>query len=366
MITSETACLLLHFLPKIGVIRAQRLIRHFKAPEKIFSAETKALLSVDGMGLKQVSALQQWEAYLPRVRAEQKFMENEGIRAILPIHEEYPMRLLHCPDAPVVLFCKGTSPFANPKVVSIVGTRTPTNYGRACTQALLEHLAPYSPTIVSGFAYGIDIWAHRLALDHQLSAVACLAHGLDRTYPKTHQSFVPETLEQGCLVSDFSSQALFDRYNFLQRNRIIAGLSDLTVVVESDLRGGSMNTAQYAWEYDRDLWVFPGRIGDRKSRGCLHLVQANKAQLISDLDIFIAQLGWEEKSSQGGTQKRLPLDLNAREIQIWETLEAQGKMHLDALAFHLRMEIRQLSAVLFELEMKSCIRALPGKFFEAL
>ena len=110
---------------------------------------------------------------------------------------------------------------------------------------------------------------------------------------------------------------------------------------------------------------FPGRIGDRKSRGCLHLVQANKAQLISDLDIFIAQLGWEEKSPQGGTQKRLPLDLNAREIQIWETLEAQGKMHLDALAFHLRMEIRQLSAVLFELKMKSCIRALPGKFFEA-
>ena len=366
MITSEKACLLLHFLPKIGPIRAQRLLRHFKTPEAIFFADPKALLSVEGMGLKHLSTLQSWESYLPQLEREEKLMSAAGIRAIIPTHKEYPNRLLNCPDAPVVLFCKGQNPLHNNKVVSIVGTRNPSRYGRACARELIEQLAAYQPTIVSGFAYGIDICVHREALKHQLPMVACLAHGLDRIYPEAHRNFVAETLQQGGLVSDFSCQATFDRHNFFQRNRIIAGLSDVTVVVESDLRGGSMNTAQYAWEYNRELWVFPGRLQDEKSRGCLHLAASQKAQLICDIASFPQQLGWEDQMSAVGKQQQLPLELDAVESRIWELLHQQGKSHVDALAFQLRMEIRQLSAILFQMEMKSCIRALPGKFFEAL
>lgn len=367
MITSDTACLLLHFLPQMGPIRAQRLLRQFPVAEKIFEADSKSLLQVRGMGLKQIEILQQWDDFLPQVIEEERLMAQEEIQMLSAVHPNYPKRLLQCPDAPVVLFYRGNCAFDNKRVVSVVGTRNPSPQGREATQKLLEQLAPFQPTLVSGFAYGIDIAVHRLALERNLPIIACLAHGLNRMYPEAHQAYIPQTLKQGGFVSDFSCQATFDRFNFFQRNRIIAGLADLTIVIESDLRGGSMNTAQYAWEYDRDLWVVPGRLGDAKSRGCLHLAASNKAQLICDWDSFIGQLGWDETTPpHTGVQHQLPLDLNAQENRVWEALKSQGKTHLDALALNLRMEIRQLSSVLFQLEMKSCIRALPGKFFEAL
>lgn len=362
--TRLEACLLLNAIPKMGFFRSAKIVSHFGNAETVFENTFKEWRQVEGLGEVCCFELKQWKNYQSTVEKQIQTLEALQIKTLFFGESSYPQPLSFCPDPPLILFYKGKIDFNQRKIISIVGTRRNTQHGKAFCEKLVESLAPYQPIICSGLAKGIDIIAHRKALEQGLETAACVAHGLERIYPKDHLKIAQKLCEQGGILTDFLPYAQFRKENFPQRNRLIAGMAHATVVVESGVSGGSMNTATFAHHYGRELFAVPGRTTDLKSGGCHQLISLQKAQLLTDPQELIKSLGWEKRPQNKAVQKKLFQNLSREEGQLREVLIKKQKCLLDELALELQWKISATAALLIKLEMKGCVRALPGKYFE--
>ena len=359
------ACLILQSLPGMGLHRSVKLVSHFGSAEAVFSASFKDWIEVEGLGERLCKKLSQWKSYRSKVQADLKVIEQLAFKTVFFGSAAYPKPLSFCADAPLVLFYQGELNFENRRLISIVGTRQHIPQGKAFCEALIESLKPFNPIICSGMARGIDIIAHRKAIEQGLQTVACLAHGLERIYPAEHSKFAQAISKQGCLLTDFLPNAPFRRENFPQRNRLIAGMAHATVVIESGLAVGSMNTANLAHRYGRELFAVPGQPTDIKSEGCHQLITQQKAQLLSDSKQLIDALRWKtEEQLKPGIQKALFQSLDEQERKVFSILSQKTKVPLDELALELGWKVSTTASQLMQMEMKGLIRALPGKQFE--
>lgn len=359
------ALLRLQHLPDLGDISAKKLLRKFGSAEALFNSKKSDLLSVDGIGEHRLKKF-----FTPRIlekaEKELEFIRKNGITVHYFMDKAYPELLKQCVDAPILLFQKGHINLSNQLCLSIVGTRKATNHGREFCRALIEKLAPLNPVIISGFAYGIDIAAHKAALDNNLQTIGCMAHGFNQFYPKVHAKYREAVEANGGFFTDFWSSSEFDRKNFLSRNRIIAGLSEATLVVESDKKGGALVTADIAQSYNREVFAVPGRPDDTKSRGCNNLIKSQKAQAITSAEDIIYLLDWDVDQQKPKPQPQLFVELSDDEKKIMKALKTLGKAELDAIAFESKMPSHKVASHLLNLELHNCIRPLPGKQYEAV
>jgi len=276
----------------------------------------------------------------------------------------YPEKLKHCIDGPILLFSKGNINLKDQRIISVVGTRKITAHGQAFCEELISELAPLDPVIISGFAYGVDITAHKAAVKNKLQTIGCLAHGFNQIYPKTHAKYIASVEENGGFFTDFWSSQSFDRNNFLKRNRIIAGLSEATIVIESAEKGGSLVTADIANSYNREVFAVPGRATDSQSRGCNNLIKSQNAHLLTSAADLIYILNWKLNESKN-IQKQLFVELEPQEQVIYEYLNL-GKQQLDMIALECKIPTFKAAGILLDMELKGVVRPLPGKLFEVI
>lgn len=352
----------LAFLPAVGDITIKSLIAYCGGAKELFNASHAKLKKAPGIGDKRAKDILDSDA-LKQAEQELKFIDKNGIQVLYYLDDDFPKRLLGCYDYPVVMFYKGNANLNNQKVLSIVGTRNATEYGKAVTQQLVEALKPYNVLIVSGLAYGIDIAAHKAAIHSGLPTVGVLGHGLDRLYPALHKQTAQKMELNGGLLSDFPSGTLPDKFNFPRRNRIVAGIADAVLVVETKIKGGSMITAELANSYNRDILAVPGNINSAVSEGCNYLIKTNRASLVDNGEEIIDLLGWREESGiKGPLQKQLFLDLTDDEQLIVDLLR-QKPLAIDDLTLQLTMPSSLIAANLLNLELKGVVKTLPGKVY---
>ena len=353
--------------PAIGDISAKKLVAKCGSAKQVFYEKKQNLLLIDGIGEKLLSNLDEGKL-LPLAEQELNFINRQKIGFWVFNDDNYPERLKHCIDGPILLFNTGNIDLSNNRIISIVGTRNLTNYGRYFCEKLVEELKEVSPVIVSGFAYGTDICAQAAAIKNNLQTIGCLAHGLNQIYPKAHKKYINNVEQYGGFVSDFWSSDNLDRNNFLKRNRIIAGLSEATIVIESGKKGGSLVTADIANSYNREVFAVPGRINDPQSEGCNDLIKNQRAQLINSAQDVIDYLNWDivRPSKNKVVQPELFIELNSEETIVTQILKENEKIHLDELSIKSSLPIYKLSSMLLNLELKGLVRALPGKQFQLI
>ena len=332
---------------------------------KIFKEKKKNLLKIPGIGEILAESIVN-QNIIADAEKEVEFLNRYEISYHFYLDSDYPARLKNCEDGPVILFYKGKVDLNQAKILSIVGTRNATDYGKACCNKLIDDLKArnHQVLIVSGLAYGIDICAHRAALRNGLETVAALGHGLATLYPAVHKATAKEITKQGALVTDFISNTLPDRNNFVKRNRIIAGLADATLVVESGIKGGALITADLAGSYNRDVMAFPGRANDTYSQGCNWLIKSNKAALIETIEDLEYLMGWDPPGTQKQTiQTELFAEISPEEKHIVETLRETGELPIDLICMRTEMPMSKVSAMLLNLEFAGLVRTLPGKVY---
>lgn len=361
------AALRLQNIPNIGDVTAKKLIAHCGSPSAIFEDKLHHLLKIDGIGKMTLKGLFD-TIHLEEAQTEFQFLSKENITISYFMDDDYPARLKHCLDGPILLFQRGNIDLKNQKVISVVGTRNVTNYGSSFCNHFIEELAPLNPVIVSGLAYGVDIAVQKAAMDHGLQTIACMAHGLNQIYPKVHAKYQTKMEQNGGFMTEFWSSSQPNRENFLKRNRIIAGISEATVVIESAEKGGSLVTADIAHGYHRDVFAVPGRATDKWSKGCNDLIKYQKAHLLTSAAELVYLLGWEieEEKQQKTVQKQLFIELDETEQSIYSYLQINGKQLLDTVALECNLPIFKVSSTLLNMELKGVIRPLPGKMFEAV
>jgi DNA processing protein len=354
-------------VPGIGCITAKSLIAYCGSAAQVFRDKEKTLRSIPGIGTVLARNILHSKV-LDRAEKEVEFILKNNVDAHFYLDENYPQRLKSCPDAPILLFSKGKPNLNKPKVISIVGTRNATEYGRSLVDRFVASLAErgYDIQVVSGLAYGIDIQAHRAALHNNLSTVCVLAHGLETVYPSLHRSIALEMCEKnGGMVSDFMSHSLIDRKNFLRRNRIIAGLSDAVIVVESATKGGALLTAELAVSYNRDVFAFPGRVGEPYSGGCHFLIKSNRAGLIENISDLEYSMNWIPGTDpMKVSQPRLFNDLTVDEQKVADMLESEGESAIDLICLRTGLPMNRVSPLLLSLEFSGIVKCLPGKVFK--
>ncbi|MFU8844037.1 MAG: DNA-processing protein DprA [Bacteroidales bacterium] len=356
----------LTLVPGVGDINARKLIAYCGGAEAVFREKRKNLLKIPGLGETTANAILSANV-LERASREIDFIEKHKIRPLFFLDKDYPFRLKNCVDSPVMLYCKG-SPFLNSdRIVGVVGTRRASAYGKEVCRKLIRELAMPGLLVVSGLAYGIDTCAHKSALDNQVPTVAVLAHGLDRIYPEQNRSLAEKMIENGALLSDYLSETNPDRENFPKRNRIIAGMCDALVVVETAMRGGAMITANIANSYNRDVFAFPGKTTDNWSEGCNFLIKTNKAALIQSAEDIRYIMQWEDKVKSGsGKQKQLFREFTEEERKVINILKEHEAVSFDYLVAQTHMTSSKMSSVLLTLEFDGLVRSLPGKMFRHL
>jgi DNA processing protein len=355
----------LTLIPKIGPRLARRLVAYSGSLEAVFSEKAKTLEKIPGIGETKASQINR-AVLLSQAEKELEYIRKEGISMHFYLDENYPVRLRECEDAPVVMFAKGDIDFNAAKIISIVGTRHASEIGKQNTFELVEQLAANYPNIiiVSGLAYGIDITAHKAALKFGLDTIAVLGHGMEQIYPPLHTQYAHKILEQGALVTEFIGSKKPDPGNFVSRNRIIAGLADATVVVESAEKGGSLITADLANSYNRDVFAFPGRVSDMYSKGCHQLIKTNKAALVECAADIETIMGWgKDKNKPEGIQKSLFMQLTVEEEAIMKLLTEHSEVPIDEISIHLKVPVSRVSASLLNLEFNGLVRNLPGKVY---
>ena len=318
-------------------------------------------------------ALKDWSEAMKRAEFEQKFMQEHQIRALTPLDDDYPQRLCECSDAPLVIYFRGNADLNQSKIVSIVGTRQCTQYGKDLIHRFINDLHRMCPQVlvVSGLAYGVDICAHREALNNGYETVAVLAHGLDQIYPYRHRDTAVQMLSHGGLLTEFMSQTNADKQNFVRRNRIVAGMADSTIVIESAAKGGGLITADIAQSYDRAVFAFPGAVGMPYSEGCNHLIRDNGAALITCAEDFVKAMGWQDEvlrqqAKVEGIERTLFPDLLPEESSIVGLLQQTNDLQLNILSVKTGIPIGQLTALLFQLEMKGVVKPLAGGMYHLL
>jgi DNA processing protein len=354
----------LGLIPRIGDINARKLVSHFGSVEAIFNEPYRNLLKIPGIG-SGIAAYISDKSYLKIAEEEAEYVIKHKIKTFFYLDSDYPFRLKQCDDSPVCFYFKGTSDLNSNKILSVVGTRNATSHGKEYCEKIVADLAASHPDliIISGLAYGIDITAHRAALSNGLQTIGVLGHGFKTLYPSIHRSTAEAILNNGGLLTDFNSATLPERNNFLKRNRIIAGLSDATVVVESGIKGGALITADMAASYNRDVFAVPGRPDDQWSAGCNDLIKTNKAALIeraADIEYF---LNWKTEKSKPPVQRTLFSELSETEQKIYELITREGELTIDLICRILDLPINKLSAELLQMEFKGLVKCFPGNVY---
>lgn len=345
---------------QVGPVHARALLQHFGNARSVFQAGTTRLEKVPGIGSIRASHITACKDFR-FAEKELRFIEQYRIRPLCLQDPDYPQRLFHTYDAPILLYYRGSTSLNTRKIISIIGTRTPTDYGKDRVRDLLPALAPYEPLIVSGLAYGIDTLAHKYALKNGLPTLGILAHGLDRIYPHANKGLAREMVEQGGLLTDFPSGTNPDAVNFPRRNRIVAGLSDAVVVIETGDKGGSMITARMANDYDREIFALPGRITDAKSAGCLTLIRENRAHILTRPEDIATVMGWDTLTTGLPRQQTmLPLALSPTEQQVLSCIAERGVPSADEIRQHTGLGLGETATALLSLEMQHAIATVPG------
>jgi len=354
----------LSLIPGVGGVLARNLVAYVGNVKGIFSESLKSLVKIPGIGEYNARQIKNANV-LPKAEREIEYLNKQGIKALFYTDEGYPRRLKSCIDSPILIYTKGNMNLDEQRVISIVGTRNATDYGKRVVADLVKEFAKrnYNILVVSGLAYGIDIYAHRSALKYGIPTVGVLAHGLDKLYPSLHRETAIKMQETGGLVSDFSSETRIDPQNFIKRNRIIAGLADATIVVESAVKGGALVTADIASSYHRDVFAFPGRAGDTYSEGCNQLIRNNGATLIEGINDLEYFMGWEKLVEQV-IQSSLFVELNNEEQRIVDLLQEKGELFIDQISSEMSMPVSKVSTLLLNLEFKNVLDALPGKMYK--
>ncbi len=354
----------LGLIPRIGDINARKLVSYFGSVESIFQEPYRNLIKIPGIGSGIAKYISD-RSYLNKASQEAEYVTKNNIRTYFYLDNDYPFRLRQCDDSPVVFFFMGNCDLNAAKILSVVGTRNATIRGREICDKIIGDLAAGHPDliIVSGLAYGIDIASHKAALANNLLTIGVLGHGFKTTYPAVHTSTAKTMVNKGGLLTDFISDALPERNNFLKRNRIIAGLSDATLIVESGIKGGALITADIANSYNRDVFAVPGRPDDQWSAGCNSLIKNNKAALTECSDDIEYFLNWKPEESKAPVQRTLFSDLNETEKLIFELLLKHEELSIDNICRLLDIPVYKLSSLLLQMEFKGILKCSPGNMY---
>jgi DNA processing protein len=352
-------------IPGIGDITGKKLIEHCGGVEAVFTEKKQKLRKIPGIGDHLVSAIinGRTEALL-RAEKEIQFIEKYKIDCFFYADEAYPSRLKNCIDAPIMLYFKGKCDLNQTRILSIVGTRSATEYGKSCCKAIVDGFEGSDVLIVSGLAHGIDTCAHKEALKNKLETVAVLAHGLDRIYPAVNRPLAEKMLTSGGLVTDFISETNPDRENFPKRNRIIAGLADATLVVEAAKKGGALITADIANSYNRDVFAIPGKIDDTYSEGCNYFIKIQKAALVQSADDIKYIMHWKtEEPKTEGVQRKLFINLSPDEEAVIALLTETPELSIDTICYNMQATMSRVATALLNMEFEGIIKRLPGKMY---
>jgi DNA processing protein len=347
----------------IGAINAKNLYDHFASAQDIFNAKISELERIDKIGSYVARNIRAFKNF-GEAEKEIRFIERYGIEPLFIRDKRYPKRLLECPDPPALLFYKGTADLNASKIISIVGTRRNSDYGKSAVEKLIKELSKHDVIIVSGLAFGIDSVAHRAALQNQLQTIGVIAHGLHTIYPPENTSLAREMTNCGGLLTEFRSFIDPEKYNFPSRNRIVAGISDATIIIESDIKGGSMITADLAFNYNRSVFAVPGRITDVRSRGCNELISSDMAHILHSSAKFIEVMGWEDRKFSRSLQKELFIELNEHEQQIVTLLKESDYLSIEELSVRSGLSTSMLASTLLNLELRNITQNLPGKKYK--
>lgn len=362
----------LTLLDGVGDVLAKNLVAYCGSAEQVFKTNKAQLEKIPGIGSYTSNAIYKSKLVLERAEQEMKFIHDNAIQALFFTDNHFPQRLKNCSDSPVMLYYKGNADLNTEKIVAVVGTRTPSPYGREMTEKFISDLTDSGCLIVSGLAYGIDITAHKASLDNGLSTVGVLAHGLDRVYPSVHTNHAEKMISQGGLLTEFMSDTNPDKENFPKRNRIVAGMCDALVVVESKRGGGSLITATIANSYNKDIFAFPGKAGEVLSEGCNGLIKSNRASLIESTADLMYIMNWNQDlknlpaGKAGKTTDQIPLllKLSAEEQCIVKAFDNKNQLHVDEICYATNFPISKTSGHLLQLEFSNIIKSLPGKIYQ--
>jgi DNA processing protein len=356
--------LALALIPGIGANLARALMSRCDSAEEIFKLKRSDLLSIPGIGVLLADRLLSRDTF-KRAEEEIRYIEKENLSFHFLFDEDYPPFLAQCPDAPILFFRRGELPGDEYRMLSVIGTRNPTTRGKQITKELIEGLAGkgHRVAIISGLAYGIDVQAHITAMESGLKTIAVLGHGFHTLYPAVHRQIANKIIDHGGLITDFFSYNVAEPKNFIRRNRIIAGLTEATLVIESGIKGGAMATAEMANSYDRDVLVIPGRPDDLMSRGCNYLIRTNQASLVENVEDIEFLLGWDQlQGKKPVIEPQLFNQLEPNEILVYDALSGPA-VSVDHICRQAGLPVQRISAILLSLEFKGLIEALPGLLY---
>jgi DNA processing protein len=349
----------LNLIPRIGPKLAKKLIAHCGGAKGVFEVSASILQKIPQIGTvlaKEIST----QNVLKRADLELAYCKENGIRVLTYKCPAYPQRLLHCEDSPTVLYVKGNTNLNSPKIISVVGSRKATSYGKKWTQLIIEQLRSHQCVIVSGLAYGVDTFAHKAALANDLATVGVLGHGLDRIYPASNRNLSQNMIQKGALITEFLTETNPDRENFVKRNRIIAALSDATIVVESAKKGGALITAQLSNSYNRDVFPVPGPLDSEFSEGCNHLIKTHQAALLTSVADIEYLLSWNQKTKNNP----ILFTYTPQEEQLVSLLSKTELLHIDKIVMKSTLSSSKVSKILLSLEIRGAIQSLPGKRYK--
>ena len=354
-------------LPGVGSVTAKNLIAYCGSAEAVFCEKRPSLKKIPGVGEILVDTIANGEVQkdvLQRAEKEIKFIEKKNIIPLFFTDSNYPKRLKECADGPVLLYTKGKMNLNAERIVSIVGSRKSTSYGKKICEQLVDSFSSYNVLILSGLAYGIDIYAHRASLKNNLPTVGVLAHGLDNLYPSEHYITAEKMQENGGLVTEFMSETKMNPEYFPRRNRIVAGMADATIIVEATFKSGALITAEIANSYNRDVFAVPGRLDDLSSEGCNLIIRSNKAMLIQSAEDVIRVMSWDtENKKPKQRQQELFAHLSAEEEMLVTVLKEKEKAHVDDISHVSGLAMSRTAALLLNLEFSGVIKSLPGKIY---
>lgn len=352
-------------VPEIGNISAKKLIAYCGGVEEVFKTSKKDLGRIPGITSRMIHSILNQDVFT-KAEDEIKYIEKNRIKTYFYLDKDYPNRLKNCDDSPIMLYFKGEVEFNIPKTIAIVGTRAPSDYGRSICEKIIHDLSEQNIMVVSGLAFGIDAVAHKAALQNGLQTVGVLGHGLDILYPAENRKLAQQIIEQGGLLTEFLPKTKPDRQNFPMRNRIVAGMVDCVLVVESGQKGGSLITANLAIDYNRDVLAIPGRVNDELSQGCNMLIKNQKAQLVQSAADILYTMGWEERKTKKTPQRQLFVELTENEKHLLSFL-SDGELHgIDFLSIDSGFSMSITSATLLGLEFKGIVKSLPGKQYKVI
>ena len=355
----------LTLIPYIGVVNGKKLVAYCGGAEAVFCENKNALRQITGIHENIIKGIDSKDVMI-RAEEEMMFIEKNGIRPLFYLDKDYPKRLQHCHDSPIMLYYKGNADLNASKTVGIVGTRNITDYGRYVAEKLIEELVPDNVMIVSGLAYGVDTAAHRAALKYDLATVGVLGHGMQTIYPAENRKLSTNMIEKGGILTEFVSGTQPDRENFPKRNRIVAGMVDCLVVIESALKGGAMITADIANSYDREVFAMPGRVGDIYSEGCNQLIKTNKANLLVNAADIRYVMRWDVDTKVVAKQMRLFRDFSEDEKKVMDVFAENNVVHIDDIIIGTDLSPSKIASILLSLEFDGVLTALPGKRYQKL